>query len=351
MSVTLRDVARQCGLSPSTVSGVLNNRANTWASLETRQRILDAAESLGYRPNQAARSLRTGKTFVVSLIYHVESPLQHLTFDGAAEIMAAHLGKQGYELKLHVYPSQVDLMVGLEDLVRRQSCDAVVLIGRESDVIHQGRFLEENEIPFVVKGRHEQLHPHWYQVDYDHEGMMRSVVEHFHSQGHQRIAYLGHNHTEVYQTCLFSGFHDAIRGIYGSEPRADMVLRSNTSPHLSGPQQFVEMLTRPEADRPTALTIGTGSGDWREIERLLALKGCFIGDNPEEFAIAGQAESDLYLVYGNGWRFTDVSYASIAEIAVNDLLLPLLRGEQPPSPIRRILPKLIPTASLKLPRP
>ncbi len=65
---TLAQVAKAAQSSVSTVSAVLNNRPDCWASKETRQRIADAARALGYRANLAARTLRGGRTQTVGLI-------------------------------------------------------------------------------------------------------------------------------------------------------------------------------------------------------------------------------------------------------------------------------------------
>ncbi len=68
MRVTLSDVAREADVSPATASQVLNNRPNCWASTETRQRIIETAKRLGYRPNLAARSLRAGMSRSIAKI-------------------------------------------------------------------------------------------------------------------------------------------------------------------------------------------------------------------------------------------------------------------------------------------
>ena len=350
MAVTLRDVARRCGLSPSTVSGVLNKRSSTWASAETRRRIEVAAHELGYRPHSAARALRTGKSQVVAFIYHAAQPRQHTTFDGAAEIIAAALGEQGYELKLHVYPDQRQVMDGLADLVSRQSCDAVALFGRESDVAVQGAFLEKNGMPFVVKGRHERAFPHWAQVDYDHEGMMRRAVQHLVQQGHTRIGYAGHDGHELYQLCLEFGFRDAIRDLTGESPRDEWMLIRQRN-HAAIPGNLERWMSQWGDTPPTAAVIGTDGEDWYLLERMLARRGVAVGDGPGRFAIAGQAVYPPHLAYGAGHYFADVTYASIADVAVNDLLLPLLAGETPEPVVRRILPELRPTESRELPLP
>ncbi|MFY1653860.1 LacI family DNA-binding transcriptional regulator [Solwaraspora sp. WMMB762] len=65
---TLADVARRAGLSKTAASMVLNGREGTRLSVEAHQRVFAAAEELGYRPNVAARSLRTRKTATIAFV-------------------------------------------------------------------------------------------------------------------------------------------------------------------------------------------------------------------------------------------------------------------------------------------
>ncbi len=63
---TIREVAARAGVSPTTVSHVINN--TRFVSPEARERVLQAMEELGYRPNVLARSLRRGETRTLGLI-------------------------------------------------------------------------------------------------------------------------------------------------------------------------------------------------------------------------------------------------------------------------------------------
>ena len=65
---TSQDVATRAGVSRTAVSFVLNDRPGTGIPEETRQRVLSAAAALGYRPNSAARSLVSGRTWTLGVI-------------------------------------------------------------------------------------------------------------------------------------------------------------------------------------------------------------------------------------------------------------------------------------------
>lgn len=67
MAVTLRDIAKRTGVSHATVSFALNGRMDVNIPASTRQRIIDAAAEMGYRPNRAARALMKGKTQQIAL--------------------------------------------------------------------------------------------------------------------------------------------------------------------------------------------------------------------------------------------------------------------------------------------
>ena len=66
--VTIREVAERAGVSPATVSIVLNGRAGARVSDATRRRVREVSDDLGYRPNAVARGLRTQRTQVIGVL-------------------------------------------------------------------------------------------------------------------------------------------------------------------------------------------------------------------------------------------------------------------------------------------
>ena len=66
MRARLIDVAARAGVAPNTASTILNNRPDSWASKETRERVLLAAKDLNYRPSKAALGVRLGRFNTIS---------------------------------------------------------------------------------------------------------------------------------------------------------------------------------------------------------------------------------------------------------------------------------------------
>ncbi len=74
--MTLRDVARVAGVHPATVSRALNEETRALVNEETAQRVLKAAEELGYQPNPIARGLKTNRSYTIGvLIPDLTNPL------------------------------------------------------------------------------------------------------------------------------------------------------------------------------------------------------------------------------------------------------------------------------------
>jgi DNA-binding LacI/PurR family transcriptional regulator len=88
---TMRDVARASGVSPTTVSFVLNDAPHQTISAETRARVLVAADALGYRPHPIARALREGGSRLVVLEVGAlpRAPMLESFIDGLDEELAA----------------------------------------------------------------------------------------------------------------------------------------------------------------------------------------------------------------------------------------------------------------------
>ena len=96
---TSADVARVAGVARSTVSYVLNNHPHQKISEATRQRVLAAAEQLGYRPSAAARALRRGRTDLV-LCLMPDFPVGH-TLGAFLPTLSTAFARDGFTFVIH----------------------------------------------------------------------------------------------------------------------------------------------------------------------------------------------------------------------------------------------------------
>lgn len=190
MSITMHDVAALAGVSIKTVSNVLNDYP--YIRAETRTRVLEAIDTLGYRPNLSARGLRSGRTGVISLIipdltnaYFAElagSVMRAADAKGLAVIIEQSLGLRERELSLLSGPraSMVDGIL----------FSVLALDGSDAEA------LGEISTPLVLLG--ERI----FNGPTDHVTMRngdatRAATEHLIAQGRRRIVAFGAHEGEV----------------------------------------------------------------------------------------------------------------------------------------------------------
>jgi LacI family transcriptional regulator len=138
---TLKDVAQLATVSINTASTVLNaTRSNTKVSEETRQRVLEAAKTLDYRPNQSARALVTGRTKRIALqVYRIDAAYAARI----AGVLQQMIAKQGYDIVLRGY--------GADDLALQSAVDGILAL---DSAHHPNRMPPEYQpsIPYVGIG-------------------------------------------------------------------------------------------------------------------------------------------------------------------------------------------------------
>ncbi len=345
MAVKLRDVAAQLNLSPSLVSGVLNKRDGVWASEDTRKRIREAALQMGYRPNAAARALRSGKTGTVGLFYlnriEPDGTINYLPpgYEGVVEVLAEYLGQNGLSLGVKVFTEQKALLATLEESCRSNLYDAFVLWGLKDDVLEQGKIPEKYKIPFVVKGRLEMDCPVWPQIDFDHEALVRTCVMNLAGRGHQRIAYVGYSHNEIFTYRLLDGYSHTMQEQFGIQPPSEYIGRINHSVEQAQ-SQMEAWLSLPEVIRPTAAVIGSSHTTWNGFELALATRGRRIGFGKNDFAVVGIEGLRTRLLFGEGQAFTKIELANLMVAMAESLLIPLIEGVPLKNIMVRILPEL-----------
>ena len=187
---TLATVAEAAGVSRQTVSNALNSPE--LLRPDTLARVQEAIETLGYRPNRAARNLRTRASHLVGL--RVEPALEG-TASGLMDRFLHSLVESCRESELHVLlftaEDVSDPLDGYDGLLQSAAVDAFVVTDT-----YRGNpaasWLDEHQVPFVAFGRPwgepESTHP-W--VDVDGRAGVAAAVDHLVERGHRRIAWVG----------------------------------------------------------------------------------------------------------------------------------------------------------------
>lgn len=189
---TLGDVAAQAGVSKQTVSNVLNNPELVLP--ETRQRVLDAIAALDYRPNIAARQLRTKRSSVLGLrIPPVSDGISGQILDRFLHAVTTSAQRAGMRIMLFTAADVATEMREYEDLLATAAIDGVILTDTHAGD-QRTRWLTEHQVPYATFGRPwDDVAPAddhaW--VDIDGRSGTRAAAAHLLEQGHKRIAFLG----------------------------------------------------------------------------------------------------------------------------------------------------------------
>ncbi len=178
--VTMQDVADHVGVSKALVSMVF--RRVQGPSAETRQRVFDAAERLGYRPNRSAALLSLRRTHLIGVMFNIRS-----TFHAElVEDIVAEADRYGYEVVLgavtptHPEPAVVETLLSFR-------CEALILLGPElrDDALAALAL----RAPVVVVGRRMSSPAIDVVRTADGRGIGR-VVDHLVELGHRRITHV-----------------------------------------------------------------------------------------------------------------------------------------------------------------
>ncbi len=183
---TLKDVANAAGVAVNTASSILNNRSDSWASEETKERVRTAASEIGYRPNQFARGLRLRRYQTIGGIF---SDLTNPFYALLVRLLQNTFDKHGYNLIVEETELQLEREIKcLNNLAARQ-IDALVCSGL--DYRKHKKLLDGicRQIPLVAIGGNEALKG-VDTVEADFEGGIQSAIAYLTSMRHSRISYI-----------------------------------------------------------------------------------------------------------------------------------------------------------------
>jgi len=243
MTVRMKDIAKDLGISQATVSKVLREHPDIGE--KTRQRVMQRIKELDYQPNPLARSLVTGRSYLIGLI---APSLLHPFFAEIARALSSAIRDKGYSLI--VSSSEEDPELENEEISRLlgRRLDALVIASSGSS-IEQLQRMESRAQPFVLIDRDlSGLAANFVGIDDKKAG--RLATEHLIDMGCRRIAHIRgqDNSTGVGR---FEGYKQALRerGIAFSEDyvvRRSYVDTETTRQGMEAMRLLLERSPRPD---------------------------------------------------------------------------------------------------------
>jgi len=248
MDVTIKDVARVAGVSPSTVSRVL--AGNPAISLETQEKVRGVLREMNYYPHAGARSLVTGTSRTIGLVTSrpTTETFANPFFPEVIRGIGSVLDTEGYNLLLSTSQREaclqmlrtrhVDGVILTSSLLGDQLIDALVaekrnfvLIGRPAD--HTGQ-LSHASVNFVNN---------------DNVAAAALATEHLLQRGHRRVAFVSGPQERVYCFDRLQGYRKALAT--AGLPFEPELVREGRVTQQDGAQALDQLLTLPAP--PTAI--------------------------------------------------------------------------------------------------
>ncbi|ADH98040.1 LacI family DNA-binding transcriptional regulator [Salisediminibacterium selenitireducens] len=187
--VTINDIARQAGVSRTTVSRVLNQ--NGYVSDRAKTKVLEVIEETGYVPSEQAKSLRTKKTNVIGVIL---PRLSSETVSRVVDGMDRELAKAGYQILLSSTSLETEKEADHIRLLESRRVDGIVLFGTHKDEAILNA-IKQAKVPVVVLG--QDFTPHVSSVVYNDYEASRAAVAALADVGHEKIGFIGVDEADI----------------------------------------------------------------------------------------------------------------------------------------------------------
>ena len=211
--MNLKALSEKLGLSQTTVSRALNGYPEV--SQKTRERVHKAAEEMNYHPNRFAKSLATGKTEHIGLIYPVEQNLITPLFNEFLGGVTQRLVESGVDLSIVPTTSQNELET-YRNVVESGRVDGLIVSSPHCDDPRID-YLIESKMPFIVHGR--TVSEEWGEdsqnapfsfLDVDNADAFERATRLLINMGHKNIALLNSDLRYTFAFHRFKGYQQAL---------------------------------------------------------------------------------------------------------------------------------------------
>ncbi len=243
MAVTIKDIARQAGVSHATVSRALHG--SPLISGDTSKRVRQIAAELGYQPSVAARSLKTNRSQALGVIVtHMADPFFSEVLQGIDEV--AQQG--GYSLFIAASQHSLARERAIVRTMREHRVDGIIICSTPFSA-EQSELLLSSKTPLVVINN-QSAEDYRYSIYHDDLDGSQQVTQHLLDLGHKRIAYLGSALSGRTNDQRLAGYKERMQAAGLSIPEGFIHAVHGNDPDI-GRAAVEHFLVLPE--RPTAI--------------------------------------------------------------------------------------------------
>jgi len=279
MTVTLLEIAQTAGVSVSTVSRALSN-TNYPLKEETRQRILELAEEMGYKPNLVARSLQSNRSHLVGVIVdRMQSPFAAATVQGIQD----GLREEGYSISIAYSNRDQELAEEAVNSFLSRQVDGIVILNAWLHHFNDP-ILSLSDRPFVFVNRLFSNFLCNCVGPGDRIGA-QIATQHLVDLGHRRIGYINGLEDWIEAQNRLSGYHDVLG--QRNLPIDQALIKPGDWGVDSGYQATKELLALKE--RPTAIFV---ANDIMALGAIYAIQEADLRI-PQDIAIIGYDDRDF----------------------------------------------------------
>lgn len=183
-NLTIKDIAKKCGVGISTVSRAINNDASI--NEDTKKRILKVIKECNYIPNNSARNLKMIESNTIALLI---KGIDNQFFQGMLKIFEEEFKKLGYTFLLHAIGENEDNINVAVELTKEKRLKGIIFLG--GCICHMDTRLEELGVPYVLcTAAVDMTEPtgRWSSVSIDDERESYRAVDYLCKMGHKKIA-------------------------------------------------------------------------------------------------------------------------------------------------------------------
>lgn len=327
--ISIRDMAQRLGVSPTTVSFVLNGKQKEKRiSDKVAKRVIAMAKKLKYEPNHMARGLRTGKTKTIGLI--VEDISNHF-FAHIAKVVEHRALRYGYRVLYCSTEDNIKKARELLQMLKYRQVDGFIITPTASLENEISLLLEEKR-PVVLIDRYLPGLPVSYVIADNFTGAYQAIT-HLIKQGYREIGFITTTSTLMQMNSRFDGYKQALAD-HGIPYKETLVLKIPFGGARSNaPRSIIEMV---EKQSPEALFFAT---NYLGICGIEGMKKSGL-QMPGDIAIASFDEHDLFRLHDPGITCIAQPTEKIAR-AVVDILVSEMESDGEPTTQLMLPPRLI----------